>query len=194
MEKKEISTRTTIKAIITGFVSYGIITMFISFLIISFGNRFLSYFSGKQADGLYITIPLMAAILLYFIIHAICRISTYDVFKKCKTNPDNYKAINKYLAFFFIVCVVFSVVLFSSMLYYNLLYQAKYIEFFKVQYTIESLPDTYIDSMLSDMTTRYNDSKINLITSTIILISGVSISFLSLINYQKKMLTKYNEY
>ena len=193
MEKKEINTRTTIKAIITGFVSYGIITMFICFLIIAFGNRFLSYFSGKQANGLYITLPLMAAIILYFIIHAICRISTYDVFKKCKTNPENYNSINKYLTLFFIICIIFTVVLFSTMLYYNLKYQVTYINFFKIQYT-NSYPDNYLDSMLSDMMTRYNNSKTNLITSTLILISGVAVSFLSLISYQKKMLTKYNEY
>ena len=33
MEKKEISARTTVKAIITGFVSYGIITIFVSILM-----------------------------------------------------------------------------------------------------------------------------------------------------------------
>ena len=193
MEKKEINTKTTIKAIITGFVSYGIITMFICFLAIAFGNKFLGFFSGKQANGLYITVPLMAAIMLYFLIHAICRISTYDVFKKCKTNPENYKSINNYLTFFFIVCIVFSIILFSTMLYYNLKYQVTYIEFFKVQY-MNSYPDAYLDTMLKDMTDNYINSKANLINSTVILIAGVSISFLSLINYQRKMLTKYNEF
>ena len=79
VELKEISAKTTVKAIITGFVSYGIITIFICLLIFAIGNYFLSQFSSTAAQGLYITLPLIAAILLYFIIHLICRISTYDV-------------------------------------------------------------------------------------------------------------------
>lgn len=194
MEKKEISSKTTIKAIITGFVSYGIITMFICFLLIAFGNNYLNMFTGKQVNGLYITIPLMVAIIIYFVIHGICRISTYDVFKKCKTNPENYKDITKYLNLFFLFCVILTVVLFLTMLYYNLEYQVKYIEFYKLQFK-NVYPDDYIDNVLSaDLITTYNASKVNLIRGTVILVSGVAISFLSLINYQKKMLAKYNEF
>ena len=95
MEKKEISTRTTVKAIITGFVSYGIIVTFICLLIIALGNQFLSNYSGISGQVLHITVPLIAIIFLYFIIRGICNLSTYDVFKKCKKNTDNYKKIIK---------------------------------------------------------------------------------------------------
>ena len=100
VELKEISAKTTVKAIITGFVSYGIITVFMCLLIFALGNYFLSQFSGTAASGLYITIPLLAAIMLYFIIHLICRISTYDVLKKCKVNPKHYNTITKSLNIF----------------------------------------------------------------------------------------------
>jgi hypothetical protein len=194
MEKKEISSRTTIKAIITGFVSYGIITMFVSFLLIAFGNNYLNMFTGKQVNGLYITIPLMVAITIYFVIHGICRISTYDVFKKCKTNPENYKDITKYLNLFFIFCVILTIILFSTMLYYNLEYQVKYIELYKLQFR-NVYPEDYINNVLSaDLISTYNASKVNLIRGTVILVTGVAISFLSLINYQKKMITRYNEF
>lgn len=92
VELKEISAKTTVKAIITGFVSYGIIAIFVCLLIFAIGDHFLSNFSGNITQGLYITLPLLAAIMLYFIIHLICRISTYDVLKKCKVDPKNYKA------------------------------------------------------------------------------------------------------
>lgn len=84
MEKKEISARTTVKAIITGFVSYGIIINFLCLLIIAIGNYFLKNVPGSTARGLYITLPLMAVIIIYFIIHIICRLSTYDVFKNVR--------------------------------------------------------------------------------------------------------------
>ena len=44
------------------------------------------------------------------------------------------------------------------------------------------------------MNTIYEQSKTNLITSTIILIIGLSLSFLSLIPYQRKMILEYNKY
>jgi len=193
MEKKEITTKTTIKAIITGFVSYGIIAMFICFLIIAFVNQFLNLFTGKHASGLYITVPLMAAILIYFLIHAICRISIYDVFKKCKTNPENYKTINNYLTFFFVCCVMLSIALFSLMLFNNLRYQVNDINLYKLRLA-EGLPADLVDYFSSVRIATYNTAKTNLTTGTIILILGTSLSFLSLITYQRKMIKKYNEF
>lgn len=193
MEKNEINTKTTIKAIITGFVSYGFIAMFICLLIISFVNQFLNLFTGRHAQGLYITVPLMAVILLYFLIHAICRASIYDVFKKCKTNPENYKTINKYLNLFFIFCIILTIVLFLTMLNSNLKYQLYEINLAKTRLSV-GLPEKIVEDMLSPKVIAFNTAKTNLITSTVILVIGVSISFLSLINYQKKMITKYNEF
>ncbi len=193
MEKKEISTRTTVKAIITGFVSYGIIVTFICLLIIALGNQFLSNYSGISGQVLHITVPLIAIIFLYFIIRGICNLSTYDVFKKCKTNPDNYKKIIKYLNIFFIACIVLSIIFFLSLLYLNLQYQLKSIDLATFQYqTIFS--EEHTTELKNEMLNVYNASKTNLITSTIILEIGFAISFLSLIPYQRKMITKYNKF
>lgn len=192
MDKKEISARTTVKAIITGFVSYGIIAIFICLLIFAVGNYFLNQFSGDVAKNLYISIPLIAAILLYFIIHLICRLSTYDVFKKCKTNSDNYKTIIKALNIFFIICIILSIILFLSLLYLNLQYQLKSIEYATIQYK-EVFSDEHIAQLHKEMNSVYEESKSNLIISTVILEIGLSISFLSLIPYQRKMILRYNE-
>lgn len=193
MDKKEISSRTTIKAIITGFVSYGIIAIFICLLIISIGEYFLNDFSGSIAKGLYITLPLIAVILLYFITHAICRLSTYDVFKKCKTNPENYKTIIKYLNIFFIICIILSIILFLGLLYLNLEFQTKSIELAELKYK-EVFSEEHTELLKTEMTNVYNESKNNLTISTVILEIGVSISILSLIPYQRKMILKYNEF
>lgn len=192
MEKKEINTRTTVKAIITGFVSYGIIVNFLCLLIIALGNQFLSNFSGISSRVLHVTVPLIAIIFLYFIVRGICNLSTYDVFKKCKTNPENYKKIVKYLNIFFIVCIILSIVFFLSLLYLNLQYQLKSIDLATFQYkTIFS--EEHTEELKNEMLDTYNDSKTNLIISTIILEIGFAISFISLIPYQRKMITKYNE-
>ncbi len=193
MEKKEISARTTVKAIITGFVSYGIIINFLCLLIIAIGNYFLKNVPGSTARGLYITLPLMAVIIIYFIIHIICRLSTYDVFKKCKTNPDNYKNIIKYLNIFFIVCIFLSIILFLGLLNLNLQYQAKSIDYAVLKYN-EIFSVEHTNQLKEEMLSTFNSSKENLTTSTIILELGFAISFLSLIPYQRKMILKYNDF
>ena len=193
MEKKEISVRTTVKAIITGFVSYGIIINFLCLLIIAIGNYFLKNVPGSTARGLYITLPLMAVIIIYFIIHIICRLSTYDVFKKCKTNPDNYKNIIKYLNIFFIVCIFLSIILFLGLLNLNLQYQAKSIDYAVLKYN-EIFSVEHTNQLKEEMLSTFNSSKENLTTSTIILELGFAISFLSLIPYQRKMILKYNDF
>ena len=192
MEKKEISARTTVKAIITGFVSYGIITIFICLLFFAIGDYYLGQLSPNTASGLYITLPLISVIFLYFIIHSICRISTYDVFKKCKTDTKNYKIIVNSLNIFFIICIVLSIVLFLSLLNLNLEYQLKSIELASVQYR-EVFSENHIKILQSEMNSVFETSKANLTKSTIILVIGLSISFLSLIPYQRKMILKYNE-
>ncbi len=193
MEKKEINAKTTVKAIITGFVSYGIIVIFICLLVFAIGNYFLSQFSNTTSRGLYITLPIIAIILLYFIIHLVCRISTYDVFKKCKTNPENYKTIVSTLNIFFIICIILSIILFLSLLYLNLDFQLKSIKLAELQYK-EVFSDEHINLLKHQMYNIYNESKINLTISTIILEIGVSISILSLIPYQRKMILKYNKF
>lgn len=193
MEKKEISAKTTVKAIITGFVSYGIIVIFICLLIFAVGNYFLKQFSSSTSRSLYITLPLMAVIFLYFIIHVVCRLSTYDVFKKCNTNPGNYKKIIKTLNIFFIICIILSIILFLSLLYLNLEFQSKSIELAVLKYK-EVFSDQHIELLKAEMNDMYNTSKTNLTISTVILEIGVSLSILSLIPYQRKMILKYNEF
>lgn len=193
MKKKEITAKTTVRAVITGFVSYGIIAVFICLLIFAVGNHYLEQFKSETAHGLYITLPCISVILLYFTIHGICRLSTYDVFRKCKTNPNNYKDIVKALTIFFVICIILSMVVFLSLLQLNLQYQLKSIELASIQYR-EVFSENHIKILQSEMNSVYEISKANLTTSTIILVAGLSISFLSLIPYQRKMILEYNKY
>lgn len=193
MRKKDIDAETTVKQIITGFVSYTILIGFICFIILLVVNNLLSNFSGSSARGLYITLPLMAVIILYGIFHGICKLSTYDVFKKAKTSPDNYKKIVKYLNVFFIVCIVLSICVFLELLYLNLSIQTKTIEYSILKYKLV-FSDEHVSNLATEMTNAYNFSKTNLTISTVILVIGVAVSLLSLIPYQRKMIVKYNSY
>lgn len=193
MDKKEISCRTTIKAIITGFVSYGVIIIFIFLLILAIANHFLGNIVTSNVSGLYITLPIMASLIIYLITQLLCKLSTYDVFKKCKTNPNNYDRIFKFLTLFFIICIILSIVLFFSLLYLNLQFQSKTIEYTVLKYR-EIFSAEHTKMLQDEMKEIYNASKINLIRSTVILEIGFTISFLSLIPYQIKMIKKYNKF
>lgn len=193
MDKKEISCRTTIKAIITGFVSYGVIAIFICLLLLAIANHFLSDIVTSNISGLYITLPLMASLIIFLLAQLLCKLSTYDVFKKCKTNPDNYKRIYKYLTIFFIICIVLSIVIFLSLLYLNLEFQLKTIEYTVLKYK-EIFSIEHTQMLEKEMKDMYEISKVNLTRSTVILEIGFSLSFLSLIPYQMKMIKKYNEF
>lgn len=193
MDKKEISCKTTVKAIITGFVSYGVIIIFLCLLLIAIANYLLGNIVTSNVSGLYITLPLMATLIIYLIAQLLCKLSTYDVFKKCKTNPDNYKRIFKFLTLFFIICIILSIILFLTLLYLNLQFQAKTIEYTVLKYR-EIFSAEHTKMLQDEMIELYNISKINLIRSTIILEIGFTISFLSLIPYQMKMIKKYNEF
>lgn len=192
MEKNNIDAKTTVRHIITGFVSYTILTGFICFVILIVVNNLLNNFVGTSSRGLYITLPLMAVIIIYAIIHGICKLSTYDTFKNSKTSPDNYKKIIKYLNIFFIACIVLSIFVFLELLYLNLSIQTKTIEYSILKYKLV-FSDEHVASLANDMTNSYNFSKTNLTISTIILVIGIAISILSLIPYQRKMIVKYNE-
>lgn len=193
MIKKDIDAKATVSQIIRGFISYTILVGFICFVILFTVNNLLSNFSGSATRGLYITLPLMAIILLYFIVHGVCKLSTYDVFKNSKTNPDNYKKIIKYLNIFFIVCIILSICVFLELLFLNLSYQTKTIEYSILQYKLVFSED-HVSKLANDMTNSYNFTKTNLVISTVILVIGLSVSILSLIPYQRKMIVKYNEY
>lgn len=193
MDKKEINSKIAIKSLINSFVCYGILCIFLCLFILSIATYFLKGFSGAAANGLYITLPLISIIILYFVIHSICKLSTYDVFKKSKTNPENYKDIVKHLNIFFIICIIISIVLFLGLLYLNLEYQAKSIELAELKYK-EVFSAEHINILKSEMVNTYNESKTNLVISTVILEIGIAVSFLSLIPYQRKMILKYNEF
>ena len=85
---------------------------------------------------------------------------------------------------------VFSLVMVS--LYLNLKFQLVTIDYSISQYN-NMFSKEHIQMLHDKMNTQFEDSKTNLIISTSILSAGVAISFLSLISYQRKMITRYNE-
>ena len=88
-DKQEITLGTTVKAVITGYVAYGILIGFVAYMAGIIINYCFKSIPSANIRVLSITLPLIEAIFIYFIVRGVCKLSVHDVFKKCKTNPEN---------------------------------------------------------------------------------------------------------
>ena len=193
VDKKEISAGTTVKAVITGYIAYGILVGFIVFMVTFAVNWSIGQLPNADHRALSITLPILGVCILYFIMHGVCKLSIYDVFKKCKTNPSRMERILTRLNFFILICVVVSVILVISILILNFNNERKAIEVASYQYnTIHS--EQFAEKLTNEMLTDFQEEKTNTIISTIILELGMVISYLSIIPYQKKLIEKYNKF
>ena len=191
-EKKFIPTKTAIKGLITGFVSYGIIIGFLLFIITIVFNNAINNLSSVNHNILSFSLPLLFAFILYFVIHTICRISTLDLFKKCKIKSEEIKQVSQKMNLFFLICIIIFVILCNSLLILNLSNQRKSIDLVAEQYK-QVFSDNFTDNLTTKMIADYEEEKNRTIASSIITQLSLVISFFSLIPYQKKMILEYNE-
>lgn len=190
MEKKEISVRTSVKAIITGFVAYGIILLFLCLLASLFSGAIINSIENINKPLIFTIITVIETIILFFLIRTLCKLSTFDVFKKCTTNPENVDPISKKLTVFFIICAIFFVFvsIFFSIIRNNNEYKS--IEIVKMQYS-QVFSDDFTEQLTNNILKEFEQEKQISLISTIIVDLGLVISFISLIPYQKEILKKY---
>ena len=119
--------------------------------------------------------------------------SVYDVFSKCKTNPDGVEKICTRLNLFVLICIVLSVVFFITTTGMTFSNQRRDIEISSMQYN-QIYSREFANQLTNDMLENYEMQKQNTIMSIIILELGVVVSFISLIPYQKKLIEKYNKF
>lgn len=190
MEKKEISVRTSVKAIITGFVAYGIILLFLCLLASLFSGAIINSIENINKSLIFTIVTVIETIILFFLIRTLCKLSTFDVFKKCTTNPENVDQISKKLTVFFIICAIFFVFvsIFFSIIRNNNEYKS--IEIVKMQYS-QVFSDDFTEQLTNNILKEFEQEKQISLISTIIVDLGLVISFISLIPYQKEILKKY---
>lgn len=193
IDRKEISAGTTVKAVITGYIAYGILLGFIFFMLSFVVNWGINQLPNVNHRSLSITVPLLGVFLLYFVIHVVCKLSIYDVFKKCRTNPNRMEKILTRLNLFILICVALSVVFIVSILILNFNNEKRAIDVAAYQYnSIHS--EQFASELTNKMLNDFQEEKINTIISTVILELGMVISYFSIIPYQKKLIEKYNEF
>lgn len=191
-EKKVIPAKTVVKGLITGFVSYGIIIAFLLLVVALIFSTTISNISDANQKVLSISLPLLFAFILYFVIHSICKISTIDLFKKCKTNSENLPEISQKMNLFFLVCIILFVILSNCLLVLKLSNERKSIDVASETYN-QVFSDNFTKTLTNEMLADYNETKNQTLVSAIIIELSLVVSFFSLIPYQKKMILEYND-
>lgn len=188
MEAKETIYKTILKSNIVQFLSYSILIGFI-FLLISIAIR--SALANMSSTLLSVLLSLIAGILIFNILHFICKSSTLESLKKMSMDEENENHFIKKMNLFFILCIIFSALFCMGYLWLDNFIYANAINQAYVQY--DFISHEFAERIVNHIRQIYRDAFLSKVFSTIIIELSLVASFFSLIPYQKKLLKKYNK-
>ena len=189
--RKEISERTTIKAIITSYVCYGLITFFLYNLLKSSISSALISSINNNLPILGYVVPTMFGIITLCIIHLLCRFSTFDVFKNCKMDTDKTDYVMKNLKIFFVIVILASIFYSFTSLFISVNLDSQSVQMSTMEYSKIFSPEhskLLIDEMINDFNKFRDYAFKDAFISEIFFIIG----FISLSSFQRKMIETYN--
>lgn len=192
-DKQEITLGTTVKAVITGYVAYGILIGFVTYMAGIVINYCFKSIPDINMRVLSITLSLIEAIFIYFIIRGICKLSVHDVFKKCKTNTENLPRVNSRLSLF--IMIVIAVYVAGSIMILQTDFKSKQESIVVSSYRYQNLySEKFAGDLTNEMQLDFEEEKVNTTISTIILELGMVVALFSVIPLQRKLIEKQNEF
>lgn len=195
LEKKEITEKVAVKALINSFITYGIIFLFILFMCKAFFSWATQNIEATQTLNFSIASSILTAFIIFFLSLFLCRISTYDVFKKCKIESSKTNNVIEKLAIFFIFCGILSVILCFTLVVAKHNNTANYIDsisyknYSNYKDTDLSIADALTEETINEMDQEWE----KYVASLAITELSIIFSCFYLIIYQKKMILLYNE-
>ncbi len=190
--KKVIPASTVVKALIRGHVSYGIILGFLVCTAAFFLKYIVDRFFHSNSSALTLSSSIILGIIIYYVVHLICKLSTLDLFRKCKTNSSNTETISEKMNLFFIVCVILSVVASITILYLTLSSNYISLKIAEIEYG-KVFSKNFTSILSNEMLADYNLAKTRTIITSITVEISLVVSLLSLISYQPKMISEFND-
>ena len=192
MDKKRIEKRVAIKGLINGFIAYGVLLMFIFFSLIVLISWFLNkYQDSLNYNVLKYTLPVVASFLAFFLMRLVCRLSTYDLFKKCKVDKKYVDSISSKMTIFFIGCIIISILLVIVIL--NVRFYNEKIDIQETSATYYSeLTDSFAEYLTNEMIYEFRAERPIVIIQTVIIETGILFGLISLISIQKNLIERYN--
>lgn len=190
-EKKSIVPRTAVKALINGFVAYGILLIFI-FLTIAIFTTWLvdNNRAVVNYDVLKYTLPLMAAFLIFFLVRLTCHLSTFDLFKNCKIEKEEVDSVCTKMNFFYICLVAFSVA--TIVIYMITRFSNERIQIARDVMVYNQANSVYADEKEQELIEEYEVNRANTIVQTLIVEMGLLLGIFSLIPDQRRLIERYN--
>lgn len=190
-EKKQIAERVAIKGIVTGYVGYGLIFFFIfNLLKSSVSSAILANIENNLAVLGYV-IPAIFGIITVVLIHFLCRLSTVDLFRKCKMDASKTKYVVKNLKIFFVLTIIFSIFYTFTALYISLQLDVQSIAMSKSQY-LQVFTPAFANKLTNEMLADYNNFKDYAFKDAFISEIFFVIGIISLSSFQRKMIEEYN--
>lgn len=188
MESKETNYKEILKNNLILFLSYTILIGFIFILLTFFIKSALQNISNTL---LSITLSLISGILIFNLLHFISKSSTLESFKKVNLNEKEEKNFIQKMNLFFVSCALISVLVCITFWAIDYFIFSNAIEQAYEKYAFISYE--FADKVANYIREEYQHSFLSKISSTIIIQLSLVTSFLSLIPYQKKLLSKYNK-
>lgn len=192
MDKKNISSKTAVKGLINGFIAYGILILFLFFILIVLVSWAIN--SCKEYidyELLKYTLPALGAFLLFFLIRAICRLSTYDLFKKCQIDKDKIEEVSTKMNLFYIGFVILSIIAIVVSLIARFKNEKTDIKIVSDSYYSEYSED-FADYLTLELLSDFQVKRTNTIIAYTIIEIGLLLGIFSLIPNQKNLIEKYN--
>lgn len=193
MEKKQkISSKTAVRGLINGFIAYSVLIIFLFLSLIVLVSWIVSNTkSSINYNILKYILPILAGFLIYFLIRGICKLSTFDLFKKCKIDKNDINVVSGKMNLFFICCVIFSVIIIVTSLLFRFHTEESSISYYDYKYRTE-VGDEFAEYLIDKMITEYQSNKTDVLLQTIIIETGLLLGIFSLIPSQKKLIKEYN--
>lgn len=173
---------------ITQFLSYTVLFTFV-FVVITL---FLKY-AAQDINNPYLSASLsvIGAILIFNILHFICKSSTLDSFKDATLRKEDEKKFLQKMNLFFVICIFISITLSIG---YIILDKTIYMYAISQAYSTYSIiSDSLTADVIANIHNMYQKSLACKTISTIIIELSLVTSFISLIHYQENVLKKFNK-
>lgn len=188
MEPKETNYKDILKTNIILFLCYSVIMTFL-FIFVTIIIKYA--LADVSSIALSIVLSLISAILIFNLIHFICKSSMIESLREISMNKENTENFTKKMNLFFIICAIFSIIICLGYLFIDSIIFSNAIQKAYTQYNFIS-PE-FAEKLVNNIQKNYYSTFWNKTISTIIIELSLVVSFFSLIPYQEKLLKKFNK-
>jgi len=190
--KKNIVPKIAVRGLMNGFVAYGILITFIFLTAVVLITWLIDNhkITVNQATIKY-TLPVIAAIIIFFLVRATCRLSTFDLFKDCKIQKEEVNGVWTKMNFFYICIVAFSVA--TIIVYLLTRFNNERVQVNRDLAVYHQTNSTYARDKEEELIEEYESNRVTTLLQTITVEMGLLLGIFSLIPKQKKLIERYNE-